>query len=369
MILDRYDKVKVIALDQDPNAFLRAHQLSLNPSYKGRLIPILGKFGQLEEHLNFYNQLYNEDKTVPSFEKVDGIVMDIGVSSEQIDDPAKGFSYSKEGVLDMRMCQLDVRVEEKIRQLGSKQELMLELNKKLYLDKILTAHQIVNNFSYDQLCDIIFKYGEEKFSKRIAQGIVEERNKKVINSTAELANIILKVCPKHLRPSKWNSYGSSSPHPAARTFQGLRIYINDELNELNKALDSSVNLLKPGSRLVVVSFHSLEDRLVKKFIYQHINPNKHKETINFDKKQSDTYIKELKKKRKVTHQHKLNSLLSDQQEYEQHSDFDNFEEEDANKPKFKLDVSKSNALILPSSKEIEMNFRARSAKLRYAIRT
>lgn len=160
-------------------------------------------------------------------EKVDGILLDLGVSSPQIDDASRGFSFMKDATLDMRM---DNR------------------NK-------LTAKRIVNEYSLDELVNIFYSFGEEKFSKVIAKNIVEYRKNKEIDSTLELVRIIEDSVPK--------KYYINS-HPERQIFQALRIEVNSELNVLNDVLPDAINLLNSGGRLCVITFHSLEDRIVKK---------------------------------------------------------------------------------------------------------
>ncbi|MDD3669313.1 MAG: 16S rRNA (cytosine(1402)-N(4))-methyltransferase RsmH, partial [Alphaproteobacteria bacterium] len=171
---------------------------------------------------------------------VDGIVLDLGVSSMQIDMPERGFSFRLDGPLDMRMAQQG-----------------------------RSAKDIVNGASERDIADILFKYGEEKASRRIAHAIAAARRLAPITTTKQLADVIHRAMP---RPPD----GSDS---ATRSFQALRIAVNDELGELERALQASVHLLKPGGRLVVVSFHSLEDRIVKNFFIRHSrarpNENRH----------------------------------------------------------------------------------------------
>ena len=159
-------------------------------------------------------------------EKVDGILLDLGVSSYQLDEKNRGFSYLGDNELDMRM--------------DKSQE--------------ITAKYIVNNYSEEKLADIIFKYGEEKFSRSIARNICKERLKKEITSTGELVKIIENSIPK----SKQNN-----GHPAKRTFQAIRIEVNDEIKPLYETVVNSIKCLKDGGRLCIITFHSLEDRIVK----------------------------------------------------------------------------------------------------------
>ena len=157
---------------------------------------------------------------------VDGILFDLGVSSPQLDESNRGFSYHNDAKLDMRMNQ--------------KQE--------------LSAHVVVNTYSEDELTDIFFKYGEEKYSRSIARNIVKYRENKEIETTLELVEIIKSSMPEKAKRDK---------HPARKVFQAIRIEVNNELGVLDKAIRDSLSLLKVGGRLAVITFHSLEDRMVK----------------------------------------------------------------------------------------------------------
>ena len=161
-----------------------------------------------------------------NIEKVDGILLDLGVSSYQLDEKARGFSYIGNSRLDMRMDQ----------------------------EQNLTAEIVVNEYKEEELSKIIFDYGEERFAKNIARNICEYRKQKKIETTEELVNIIEKSIPK----SKQND-----GHPAKRTFQAIRIEVNDEIKPLKNTVKNSIEVLKKGGRLVVITFHSLEDRAVK----------------------------------------------------------------------------------------------------------
>ncbi|MHC6179402.1 16S rRNA (cytosine(1402)-N(4))-methyltransferase RsmH [Clostridium sp. JNZ X4-2] len=168
-------------------------------------------------------------------DKVDGILMDLGVSSYQLDNPDRGFSYMKDAPLDMRMNRG-----------GS-----------------LSAHEVINKYEREELYRVLKDYGEEKFANRIASFIVREREKKPINTTLELVDIIKKAVP--LRFQK-------EGHPAKRTFQGIRIEVNKELKILDKALEDSVERLNMGGRISVITFHSLEDRIIKSKFKKLENP-------------------------------------------------------------------------------------------------
>lgn len=260
-------KCKVYGIDRDETAIDHARGLHEN------LSPVKGCFGDVCD-------------LIP--EQVDGFMLDLGVSSVQIDTPERGFSFRLDGPLDMRM------------------------NPQEHTE---TAADIVNTYEEKPLADLIYKYGEERKSRQIAAAIVRERSEKKIQTTLELAEIIRSVVYKSPKDKQ---------DPATRTFQALRIAVNDELGELERALDASVYILKPGGRLVVVSFHSLEDSIVKAFLRE-----------------------------------KSGSLP-------QGSRYLPPEANENRKPLFEL-VSKK--AVFPSDQEIEMNPRARSARLRCAIRT
>jgi 16S rRNA (cytosine1402-N4)-methyltransferase len=160
-------------------------------------------------------------------EKIDGIFFDLGVSSYQLDCPERGFSYMHDGPLDMRM------------------------NREARLD----AAYIVNNYKEEELAELIHRYGEERWSKRIAQFIVAARKEKPLTTTFELVDVIKRAIPKGAR--------IDGPHPAKRTFQALRIEVNDELGILARTMETAVERLKSGGRIGVITFHSLEDRIIK----------------------------------------------------------------------------------------------------------
>ncbi len=203
----------LIAIDQDEDAIEFA---------KKRLEKYTGKFGIFKE--NFINMdvvLY-----MAGYEKATGILMDIGVSSKQFDNPERGFSYRFDARLDMRMDKANP----------------------------ISAYEVVNEYSQADLANIIYEYGEERASKKIASWIVNSREKKKIETTFELVDII--------RRAKYKK-GKSLKHPAKQTFQALRIEVNKELEVLEKSIEKAVDLLEPGGRLGIITFHSLEDRIVK----------------------------------------------------------------------------------------------------------
>lgn len=219
-VLKRLEGGLLIGIDQDDYAIERAEE-NLKDFTNKKIIKS-----------NFEN--INEILANLNIDLVDGIYFDLGVSSFQFDDKERGFSYNKEAVLDMRMDR----------------------------ERELSALKVVNEFSYEDIEEIIYKYGEERFAKSIARRIVEEREKNKITKTTLLSEIIKFAIPRKFQDK----------HPAKRTFQALRIYVNDELNVLEKSLDKSVEHLKKGGRISVISFHSLEDRIVKNKFKEYENP-------------------------------------------------------------------------------------------------
>lgn len=205
-------------LDRDPDAIVRAKALRATDP---RLSVLHGAFGDLGKFCKAENLMG----------KVNGILLDLGVSSPQLDNPARGFSFRLDGILDMRMDP----------QNG------------------VSALDWLNTAEASEIAQVLKTYGEERFGKRIAQAIVTARTLEKITSTVQLAEIISRAHPA------WEK----SKHPATRSFQAIRIWVNNELEELSNALSASVDILAQGGRLVVISFHSLEHRLVKRFIQQH----------------------------------------------------------------------------------------------------
>ncbi len=257
----------VIAIDRDPSVLPRVDELK--KLYGNRFDFRAGTFGDIANLIS---------------EKVNGVVFDIGVSSMQLDDGFRGFSFSKEAALDMRMSMSGT-----------------------------SAKEIVNNMPEKELADLIYLYGEEKKSRQIARRIAEYRQDKPIETTTELAEIIYKIMPK--------KFGQTDP--ATRTFQALRIAVNDELRQLEDGLSGAAKILSGEGRLVVVDFHSLEDRIVKNFFAEnsakkvHVSRYKTPETTSIEDDKIFTF------------------------------------------------ASKA---ILPTENECTANPRARSAKLRYAVK-
>ena len=205
---------RLVGLDRDRSA-IEASRQRLS-QFGARAILIHGHFMELKQHLSEHG-----------LSQVDGIVFDLGVSSPQLDEPARGFSFQQDGPLDMRMDQ----------SIGG------------------TAADLINQWPEAQLADAIFQFGEERFSRRIARAIVRARERHPLGTTKELVSVIEGAVPANYRHGRL--------HCATRTFQALRISVNQELDCLESALRDAVDVLSPGGRLCVISFHSLEDRIVK----------------------------------------------------------------------------------------------------------
>ncbi len=209
-------RCRVIGLDRDPEAVARGQELARR---EPRFTMIRGRFGELQQHL-----------AAIGVAAVDGVLFDLGVSSFQLDEPERGFAFMADGPLDMRMEAAGP-----------------------------TAAELLNRLAREDLVRLLRDYGEEPAAGRIARAIVEARQKRPITRTRELAELVARAVggrPRH-------------HHPATRTFQALRIAVNDELGELERGLEAAVRVLRPGGRLVTLAFHSLEDRLIKRFIQQH----------------------------------------------------------------------------------------------------
>jgi 16S rRNA (cytosine1402-N4)-methyltransferase len=213
-IIDAHPRNTVIAIDRDPDAI--AGGASLVAKAKKRLVLVPGRFGDLDEIAR-----------AQGLANVDGVVLDIGVSSMQLDEAERGFSFRNEGPLDMRMERTGP-----------------------------SAADLVNESSEAELADIFYHYGEERRARAVARAIIEARRRQPIETTRQLADLVASLIRQE----------PNAIHPATRVFQGLRIAVNDELGELVRALHAAERILKPGGRLVVVTFHSLEDRIVKQFL-------------------------------------------------------------------------------------------------------
>ena len=217
------DKGLFIGFDQDKNAIATAKERLSEYSDRVRFV-----------HSNFEN--IKEELEKIGVTKIDGVLADLGVSSHQLDEADRGFSYMQDAPLDMRM---DVRCD-------------------------FSAYDVVNTYSENELAKIIKDYGEDNWAKRIAKFIVEERAEKPIETTGELVEVIKKAIPKKAR--------IDGPHPAKRTFQAIRIEVNSELSILNRAIEDGVARLNKGGRMAIITFHSLEDRIVKLKFRELSNP-------------------------------------------------------------------------------------------------
>jgi 16S rRNA (cytosine1402-N4)-methyltransferase len=205
---------RVLAIDRDPEAL--SYGAEMAKDFGGRLHTVAGTFGYLDNLAE-----------AAGFSPIDGVTLDIGVSSPQIDTPERGFSFRTDGPLDMRMSLSGP-----------------------------SAADLVNGLGEEDLANIIYQYGEERLSRRVAKAILRARAESPITTTLGLADIVRSAVPK----------SKDGIHPATRTFQGLRIAVNDELGELARGLAAAERCLAPGGRLAIVCFHSLEDRIVKNFL-------------------------------------------------------------------------------------------------------
>ena len=212
-ILKRIKKGKLFAFDQDGEAI----------NYSKKILDqISGNYEIIKSNFAFIKSELNKR----SIEKVDGVLFDLGVSSVQLDEAERGFSFHKDAKLDMRMD----------------------------TDQSFSAYDVVNDYSKEELEKIFFNYGEEKYSRSIASAIVRERENKKIETTLELTEIIRESVPEKYRRTH---------HPARKVFQAIRIEVNKELDVFTKALNDAIDMLNPGGRICVITFHSLEDRICK----------------------------------------------------------------------------------------------------------
>jgi len=227
-ICKKYPNVKIIALDQDKSAFEKAEN----------------KFKNLNCKIYFYNINFKnlaEALEKEGIKEVDGIIFDLGLSSDQLENSGRGFSFKKDEPLLMTMKE-----------------------NPSYED--LTAIDVVNNWSEENLANIIYGYGEEKYSRRIAKGIIEARKQKEIKTSFDLVEIIRKAVPA--------GYKNGRLHFATKSFQAIRIAVNDELGVLKQGLEEGFKVLKKGGRISTISFHSLEDRIVKNFYREKVKEGK-----------------------------------------------------------------------------------------------
>ncbi|MCO4756832.1 MAG: 16S rRNA (cytosine(1402)-N(4))-methyltransferase RsmH [Oceanospirillaceae bacterium] len=225
LVLDRLSEGgRVMGIDKDPQAIAHSKERFGD---EPRFSIAHGSFAEMEQFVTDAGMMG----------KVDGVLLDLGVSSPQLDDPDRGFSFSNDGPLDMRM---NTAVGE-------------------------SAAEWLARAEEKEIADVIYLYGEERFSRRMAKAIVAERAESPIVTTGRLAKIIAEANPA------WEK----GKHPATRAFQGIRIHINRELEDLERCLDQALEVLAEGGRLVVISFHSLEDRIVKRFIRKYVKGDEH----------------------------------------------------------------------------------------------
>jgi 16S rRNA (cytosine1402-N4)-methyltransferase len=222
--LEQAEGVRLLGLDVDPSALAIARDRLQSYSERDRVRLVQSNFAKLDEIA-----------VLEGFSPANGVLLDLGVSSMQLDTPERGFSFRTEGPLDMR---LDPR-------------------------EPVTAADLVNSLPENELADLIYKYGEELASRRIARRIVEARDREPITTTSQLENIVYGALGGRVAGRTHHAI-----HPATKTFQALRIAVNRELEVLEEGLRAAVQVLKPGGRLAVISFHSLEDRIVKLFMRQ-----------------------------------------------------------------------------------------------------
>ncbi|NXA10884.1 MET15 protein, partial [Sapayoa aenigma] len=301
-LLEKANDIIVYALDRDPTAYKIAQQLS--ESYPKQIQPLLGQFSQSEALLISCGV---EPGTL------DGVLLDAGCSSMQFDTPERGFSLQKDGPLDMRM------------------------DSDRYPD-MATAADVVNALDQQALASILRTYGEERHAKKIASAIVQARSIYPITRTQQLASIVAGAFPASALYARKDLL-QRPVHVATKTFQGLRIFVNDELHELVMGLKTAEKFLKPGGRLVALSFHSLEDRIVKRFLH------------GID----------------MTEKYNLSSRQKIRQALKNSSKREDTEESFHGKSNSKW-IFIQKKVLTPQTKDIQTNPRGRSAKLRAAIK-
>ncbi|XP_032919058.1 12S rRNA N4-methylcytidine (m4C) methyltransferase isoform X2 [Catharus ustulatus] len=300
-LLEKASDITVYALDRDPTAYKIAQQLS--ETYPKQIQPLLGQFSQSEA-------LLMSSGVEPG--TLDGVLLDAGCSSMQLDTPERGFSLQKDGPLDMRM------------------------DSDRYPD-MPTAADVVNALDQQALASILRTYGEERHAKKIAAAIVQARSIYPITRTQQLASIVAGAFPASALYARKDLLQRPA-HVATKTFQGLRIFVNDELHELFIGLKTAEKFLKPGGRLVALSFHSLEDRIIKRFLHGI----------------------EMTEKYNLGSKQKIRQALK------------NSSKEDTQESPYGKSNSKwtfiQRKVLTPQAKDIQTNPRGRSAKLRAAIK-
>ncbi|XP_013783463.1 probable methyltransferase-like protein 15 homolog [Limulus polyphemus] len=292
-ILLAAENLKVFGLDRDPTACYLASEMS--KTFPNSLVPLLGKFSELPKLL--------QQEGVKE-ESIDGILLDAGCSSMQLDDPCRGFSLSKN-------CPLDLRMDGE-RYPGEP-----------------TGADVINTLDARSLAKIFKTYGEEKQAKKIAQAIIDARFMlQKITTSSQLADLVASTLNHDFRLDKLKR----KSHSATKVFQALRIFVNNELNELNYAMEVAFRYLRPGGRLVVLTFHSLEDRIIKR----------HMLGIDLDEPLSPSLTQKYKNAARLHSQNEMNLIMT------------------------KRWLPINNKVIVPTEEEVLKNPRARSAKLRAA---
>ncbi|XP_075913371.1 12S rRNA N(4)-cytidine methyltransferase METTL15 [Petromyzon marinus] len=306
---------QVLALDRDPGSFELARHLA--QSHGGSLRPLLGRISELPKLLSLAGVAAGS---------LDGVLIDAGCSSLQMDDASRGFSLSRDGPLDMRM--------------GGERE-----------PESPTAYEVLRGLPEPALASVLRRYGEERHSRSIARAVAGALSAGLpIRTTRQLAMVVAGAVPQRALTSQRDALGRRA-HVATRTFQALRIFVNDELNELLAGLGAAAAYLKPGGRLVAISFHSLEDRIVKRFIMDVPMTEKHN----------------------MATRHKIWKSRRDRQGRFPYGDDDEVLEEEeevtaATRTRRKFRALSSPAVVYPGEEELRVNPRARSAKLRAAVK-
>eukprot|EP00126_Sphaerothecum_destruens_P009069 Sdes_comp20422_c0_seq1m14487 len=328
-ILDANPHNTVYTLDRDPTAVELAHSMARS-KYPDRLFPVHGRFGELASLL-------------PSQKTFDGILFDFGCSSVQLDTPVRGFSFQTDGPLDMRMDHSTIKDDIPcVKHLSNSQLISLHLDH-LRENKV-SAADVVNTYEPAELASLFRDYGDERHASKIAKAIVKVRETQLISTTTELVNII-----KNAVPAK---YLYEKIHPATRTFQALRIHVNQELNEIQNGLSQALSRLHANGTIVAISFHSGEDGIVKRFFNKVALSEKRKKTTQFSR--FDPLVMDECKR------------LMSKKLYGGHDAHESDQDPNGNSssPKEVYLLPVGSNCITPTLEERQANPRARSAKMR-----